>query len=78
MVKCEAVDHPEADFVRVEMYINLTGSNFAPIPDNLAPVLLGELWNLPAEPWVFVVDSEEIVQARLEGVMAAEELADEF
>ncbi len=77
-MKGEAADYPDVDFVHVEVYTNLTDPNIAPIPDNLAPAVLGEWWNLPSEPWVFVVDSDGIVQARFEGVMAAEELADEL
>jgi hypothetical protein len=31
-------------------------------------------WNLPSEPWVFVVDGTGVVRARFEGAVAADEL----
>ena len=33
-------------------------------------------WNLPTEPWVFVVNEDGNVAARFEGLVASEELAD--
>ena len=66
--------YPGVDFVHVEVYTNLTDPDFAPIPANLAPSVLSDWWNLPSEPWVFVVDEAGIVQARFEGVMATDEL----
>jgi len=74
IVKGAAPDHPDVDFVHVEVYTNLTDLDFAPTPENLAPAVLGEWWNLPSEPWVFVVDETGVVQARFEGVLAVEEL----
>jgi len=78
IVKGAAPDHPNVDFVHVEVYTNLTDPDFAPVPANLAPAVLGEWWNLPSEPWVFVVDEAGLVQARFEGVMAVEELEAEL
>lgn len=74
IVKSVAPDYPGVDFVHVEVYTNLTDPNFAPVPDNLAPSVEANWWNLPSEPWVFVVDGAGTVIARFEGVMAAEEL----
>jgi len=74
IVKAAAPDHPDVNFVHVEVYTNLTDPDFAPIPENLAPSVLGEWWNLPSEPWVFVVDETGVIQARFEGVLAVEEL----
>jgi len=78
IVKGEAANHPNVDFVHVEVYTNLTDPDFAPIPANLAPAVRAAWWNLPSEPWVFVVDESGIVQARFEGVMAPEELQAEL
>jgi hypothetical protein len=75
IVKEVAPEHPGIDFVHIEVYTNLTDPDFAPVPENLAPSVLAEWWNLPSEPWVFVVDGGGIVTDRFEGVMAAEELA---
>ena len=74
IVKMTAAGHLDVDFVHVEVYTNLTDPDFAPVPQNLAPSVLEDWWNLPSEPWVFVVDETGVVQARFEGVMAAEEL----
>jgi hypothetical protein len=75
IVKGIAPQYPDVDFVHVEVYTNLTAPDFAPVPENLAPAVLEEWWNLPSEPWVFVVDPTGTVIARFEGVMAADELA---
>jgi len=74
LVKGVAAGFPDVDFVHVEVYTNLTDPDFAPVPENLAPSVLAEWWNLPSEPWVFIVDEAGLVQARFEGVMAVEEL----
>lgn len=74
IVKSVAPDHPDVDFVHVEVYTNLTDPNFSPVPSYLAPAVLADWWNLPSEPWVFVVDEDGFVTHRFEGVMAAEEL----
>jgi hypothetical protein len=78
IVKGEAPNYPDVNFVHVEVYTNLTDPDFAPIPANLAPSVGAAWWNLPSEPWVFVVDESGIVQARFEGVMAPEELQAEL
>jgi hypothetical protein len=74
IVKGVASAHPDVDFLHIEVYTNLTDPDFAPVPANLAPSVTADWWNLPSEPWVFVVDETGIVRARFEGVMAAEEL----
>lgn len=78
IAKSVAPQHPDVDFVHIEVYTNLTDPDFAPIPANLAPSVLRDWWNLPSEPWVFVVDEAGIVRARFEGVLAAEELDTEL
>ena len=35
-----------------------------------------EAWNLPSEPWTFVIDRTSVIVARLEGTLTAGELAD--
>jgi hypothetical protein len=74
IVKGIAPSYPDVDFVHIEVYTNLTDPDFAPVPANLAPSVTADGWNLPSEPWVFVIDGTGIVQGRYEGVMAAEEL----
>lgn len=78
ITKDVAPNHPDVDFIHIEVYTNLTKPDFAPIAENLAPSVRSEWWNLPSEPWVFVVDESGIIQARFEGVIAAEELAAEL
>jgi hypothetical protein len=31
-------------------------------------------WNLPTEPWTFVVDASGVIQARFEGLVTVQEL----
>ena len=33
-------------------------------------------WNLPSEPWTFVVDGDGLVQAKFEGFATSQELGD--
>lgn len=70
-VKGVANDHPQADFVHVEIYQNLDATSF----DDLVPVKAVETWALPSEPWVFVTDSQGIITARWEGTVDAKDLA---
>lgn len=70
-VKAVAADHPQADYVHVEIYQNLDATSF----DDLIPVQAVETWALPSEPWVFVTDSQGIITARWEGTVDADELA---
>jgi len=67
-VKEIAPDHPDVDFVHVEVYTNLDD------PDNLEVVPAIVEWGLPTEPWIFVVDAAGIVTHRFEGLVTAEEL----
>lgn len=69
VVKAIAVEHPDVDFVHVEVYTNLDD------PDNLRLVPAVVEWGLPSEPWVFVVDAAGVVTARFEGVITPEELS---
>jgi len=64
----------DVNFIHVEVYTGLTEPDFAPDPAHLAPAAGPDYWNLPTEPWVFVIDPNGIVTARFEGVMAEEEL----
>lgn len=70
-VKGVAADHPQADYVHVEIYQNLDATSF----DDLIPVKAVETWALPSEPWVFVTDSKGIITARWEGTVDAKDLA---
>lgn len=63
-------DHPEVDFLHVEVYEDIQVSSF----DELVTVAAVEEWGLPSEPWVFVVDSEGIVSASFEGAASDAEL----
>lgn len=73
-VKEIASDHPETTFIHVEVYTGLDEPDFAPDPAHLAASVRADAWNLPSEPWVFVIDENGIVTARFEGVMSGEEL----
>ena len=56
-------------FIHVEVY-----TNFKPDPSQrkLAPTVLE--WRLQTEPWIFLIDSKGIIQARFEGPTARDEL----
>lgn len=69
-VKQVSGDFPEMNFVHVEIYQNLD----AQTRDQLQVVEAVEVWKLPSEPWVFVVDGDGLVAAKFEGVVDIEEL----
>lgn len=71
-VKAEAANHPEANFVHVEIYENLDAASTADLV--IDPAVYA--WGLPSEPWVFVVDSQGVVTARFEGAMLPGELGE--
>ena len=70
-----APNFPEVNFVHVEVYTDLLHPDFVPTPDFLAPAAGPDYWNLPSEPWAFLIDEEGLVEARFEGVMDPSELA---
>lgn len=67
IVKGAAGDWRDVTFIHVEVYENLDD------PSNLKPVAAVKEWNLPSEPWVFVVDEGRLV-AKYEGSVSTEEL----
>ena len=56
-------------FIHVEVY-----TNFKPDPTKrtIAPTVTE--WRLQSEPWVFLIDSKGIIQARFEGPTASDEI----
>ncbi len=73
-VKGVAVSYPDVNFIHVEVYTGLTDPDFVPDPAHLAPAAGPDYWNLPTEPWVYVIDAGGTVTARFEGVMGEDEL----
>ena len=73
-VKDIAPDHPDVNFIHVEVFTGLTDPDFAPDAAHLAPAVGPDFYNLPSEPWVFVIDESGTVTARFEGVMDPAEL----
>jgi hypothetical protein len=69
-----APDYPDVNFVHVEIYTGFNEPDFVPDGDHLAPPVTAEGWNLPSEPWVFVIDEAGVVTHRFEGVMDPAEL----
>lgn len=68
---------PEFDgvnFMHVEVYTDINAPGFTPGPEFLAPALGSDYWNLPTEPWVFVVDEAGRVSARFEGLITPDDL----
>jgi hypothetical protein len=74
IVKKVKPEYSDVNFVHVEVYTDLQSPDFEPTPEFLAPSLGAEYWNLPTEPWVFVVDAGGIVTARFEGTATVEDL----
>jgi len=75
IVKEAAPSHPDVNFVHVEIFTGLTDPDFVPDGAHLAPAVGPAWYNLPSEPWVFVIDGDGAVSARFEGVMDSGELA---
>ena len=73
-VKALSPNYPDLNYVHVEVYENIHVSSF----DDLELVPAVAEWALPAEPWVFVTDSNGLVSASFEGVASDAELADAF
>ncbi len=69
-----ATDFPDVEFIHVEVYLGINEPDFVPDGNHLAPAMGPDFWNLPSEPWVFVIDKSGLVSARFEGVMAGAEL----
>ncbi|MDF1595815.1 MAG: thioredoxin family protein [Acidimicrobiia bacterium] len=69
-----AAGYPNVNFVHVEIYTGFTDPDFVPDGAHLAPAVTSSGWNLPSEPWVFVVDGRGVVTHRFEGVMDSTEL----
>ncbi len=73
-VKEIATQHPETRFVHVEIYEGFDQPDFVPGPENLVDAVGPSGWNLPSEPWTFVVDGGLVV-SRFEGVLDVDRLA---
>jgi hypothetical protein len=69
-VKSAKAAHPNANYVHVEIYEDLTVAD----QSQLQVVDAVRAWGLPNEPWTFVVDEGGKVAARFEGAMGPEEL----
>jgi len=67
-IKDVMADHPELDFVHVEVYDDLASSR----PARYVPAL--SEWRLPSEPWVFVVGADGRIVDRFEGAMSDTDL----
>lgn len=74
-VKDMAPDHPDVNFIHVEVFTGLTEPDFVPNAAHLAPAVTEEWYHLPSEPWVFVIDRSGLIAGRFEGVMDDAELA---
>lgn len=65
-------DYPDINFIHIEVYENLDAAS----REDLELVDAVTEWNLPSEPWTFLVDSDGNVAARFEGTVDTEELTD--
>jgi hypothetical protein len=64
--------YPEVNWIHVEVYSGFNEPGFAPDADHLVPAVVE--FGLPSEPWIFVMDENGVVAARLEGVLDDGEL----
>lgn len=74
IVKESSKKRDDVNFVHVEVFTGLDDPDFAPDAEHLAPAVTEDWYNLPSEPWVFVIDASGLIAARFEGVMDASEL----
>ena len=63
-------EYPDVNWLHVEIYADLE----AAASGRIETVPAVEAWQLPSEPWVFVIDSDGIVTARFEGATGPDEL----
>lgn len=74
-MKVSATYIDTVNFLHIEPYEIDSSGNLVTRQDGLGKLgSTAELWDLPSEPWVFVVDRGGTVVARLEGPYAVEEL----
>lgn len=71
-VKALVDEYDAVNFVHIEVYDGFWQDGFTPSPEALVPAVTE--FRLPTEPWIFVMDDEGDVLARLEGVLAPGEL----
>ena len=62
----------QANFIHIEVYDNPDEIQGDLSNARLSPTLTE--WNLPSEPWTFVIDGDGLVQARFEGFATSQEL----
>jgi hypothetical protein len=74
VVKEAKSEFPHVNYIHVEVYTDLNAPDFSPTPEFLAPAVGPDHWNLPSEPWVFVVDETGVITARFEGSLTSEDL----
>lgn len=65
-----AIAYPDVEFVHVEIYEPVDYDD-----PELIPVDAVVEWQLPSEPWIFVVDDEGLVAASFEGYVDGPEVA---
>lgn len=69
-VQALSSDHPDVNFLHIEIYENLDAETF----EELRTVAAVMEWGLPSEPWVFFIDATGMVTARLEGSASEAEI----
>jgi hypothetical protein len=69
-VKQVAPEFPGMNFIHVEIYENLDATT----REELRVVEAVDVWRLPSEPWVYVVDATGTIAARFEGAVDPAEL----
>ena len=73
-IKDATTRYPDVDFIHIEVYSGFRDEGFQPDTEHLVPAVTA--FQLPSEPWVFVIDDNGVVIDRFEGVLGETELAD--
>lgn len=69
-VKALTGDYPDVNFVHVEVYQDLQVESTT----DLTLVDAVEVWGLPSEPWVYIVDAQGVVSSMFEGAVSDPDL----
>ena len=64
----------QVNFIHIEVYDNPLEIQGDLTRGRISPTLTE--WNLPSEPWTFVIDGEGLVQAKFEGFATSQEVED--
>jgi glutathione peroxidase-family protein len=78
-IHVEVFRHPFAESFeqQSQVFARLAAENRAPTPEERAAGLSDAMaaWNLPSEPWLFLIDGQGVIVGRYEGGITSEEMS---